>query len=81
MEEAEKCGAKLVLLGHELDNLTWERLYHENRNTVFRFLRNAYRLNRSYYTELFEHQAQLLNHGPLKYVESVCDQYQINWLV
>lgn len=79
MEEAESLGAKLVYLGHELDELTWQRLYHENRNTIGRFFKNTWRLNRSYYTELLEHNAQLRNHGPLRYVEGMCDQYQINW--
>jgi len=79
LEEGERLGSKIVLMGHELDNLTWNRLYHENRNTVFRWIRNLWRLNRTYYGELIEQNAQLRNHGPLKYVEGVCDEYQINW--
>jgi hypothetical protein len=30
-EEAEKSGAKLEFLGAELNQETWERLYHETR--------------------------------------------------
>lgn len=30
-EEAVKSGAKLEFLGPELDQVTWERLYHETR--------------------------------------------------
>lgn len=79
LEEAEDLGANLVLLGHELDSNTWERLYHENRNTFYRFFRNLTKLNSSYCEEFFEHTAQIKNHGYQKYVEGRCDQYQINW--
>jgi hypothetical protein len=79
LEEAEKQGSQVVLLGHELDQLTWDRLYHETRNTVFRWLRGLWRMNRPYYGELVEHNAKLRNYGPTKFVESTCDQYHINW--
>ena len=66
-------------MGHELDDLTWDRLYHENRNSILRTVFGLLKLNGTYLTELYEHNAQLRNHGPLKYVESMCDEYQINW--
>ena len=81
LEEAEKLGSRVVLMGNELDQLTWDRFYHETRNTVLTTLRSFWKLPQTYYIEIHEHNAQLRTHGPLKYVESVCDQIQMNWFV
>jgi hypothetical protein len=78
LEEAEKLNAKIVFLGHEMNEATWNRLYHENRNTLLRFLINAIKTNINYRLELTEFRNQIQN-GHVNYVESTCDEYQMNW--
>ena len=80
MEEAEKNKSKVVYLGHEFDNKTWQRLYHENRYTLFKFVKNRlFHLTAHYVYELMEFRTQLHTYGPKKFVESSGDQYTINW--
>jgi len=80
MEEAAKLNSKIVYLGHEFDNRTWQRLYHENRYNLYTFARNFLRsLSVNFHYEIYEFKAQLHKYGVNKSVESTFDQYTINW--
>jgi len=82
MEEAEKNKSKVVYLGHEFDNKTWQRLYHENRYTLYRFIKNSFlNLTANFLYEVYEFKAQLHKYGVKKFVESSFDQYSVNWYV
>lgn len=81
LEEAKKLDAKVVYLGHELDQRTWVRLHHENRYTLAKYLKNfIFQLPINYYYELYEFKSQL-HKGVNHFVESSCDQYLINWYI
>lgn len=81
MEEAKKAGSRIHYLGHEFDHRTWNRLFHENRYTLWRSFKNAFNLNHLYLYELVDFKSQLHKYGAKKFVESSCDQYTLNWMV
>jgi hypothetical protein len=41
-EEAKNVGAKLEFLGAEFNQVTWNRLYHETRATMFSYISRYY---------------------------------------
>jgi hypothetical protein len=80
MEEANKLNSKVVYLGHEFDNQTWQRLYHENRFTLYKFLKSHIKdLTSNFLYEIYEFKSQLHRYGVKKASESTFDQYTINW--
>jgi len=79
IEEANKLNANVEYLGYELDPLSINTFFHENRYGVIKTLINMLRIKSTYCRELLDYHTQIKNYGLKKFVESSCDQYFINW--
>lgn len=79
LEEANKNNSNIVFLDYELDRLTRNKIYHENRYSVLKGVMNMIRLKTTYLREYLDYYTQITNYGHKKFIESSCDQYFINW--
>lgn len=81
-EEAEKLGADLHFLGSELNNITWNRLYHETRfNLPAMMFRRWQQAGTRWTSEAKTNQRKMHLTTPSQFVETCCDEYLINWYI
>lgn len=73
-EEAEKLGAKIHFLGPEMDQLTWNRLYHETRFNVGHYLMKRYQYYLTPWIDELESNRQKVHQaGPKIFTEQCLD--------
>jgi len=81
-EEAEACGAKLEFLGNEMDQETYQRLLHETRFNVLRFLyKKAATFYSKWWFEARENKNKISFVGPRAFTEQCLDEYLMNWYI
>ena len=83
LEEAEKLGAKKYFLGPELDEDSWNRLYHEKRMNFTSYIVQRFRMqgNEFWGLERNEITSRLHNSEPSQFSEKCLDPYLINWYI
>lgn len=81
LEEAVKCNAKIVFLGHEFDENTIGLLHHEKRLTLFSYFSRLFSLPKAYKSELFEYNIITKNKGWNSFVESSFDVRTCSWFI
>lgn len=81
-EEAERMGSELHFLGPELNKITWNRLYHDTRFNVPETLVKGWNFTGTRWSiEHFQQHQKLQLTTPSQYVETCCDEYNINWYI
>ena len=81
-EEAEKVGADLQFLGPELNDVTWNRLYHETRLNFPQYLWNRWLYRDTQWTkEIYINRRKISLVGPAAFTEKCLDQYLMNWYI
>ena len=82
-EESAKQGAKTYFLGPEFDQITWERLLHETRTTVFSYIHKhmLYWGHHHWHSERKDFLNRLHNSEPSQFTEKCADPYLINWVI
>ena len=82
-EAAEKVGAQLHFLGHELNGITSDRLYHETRMNVPHYFWRRMQYTQSEYTnhELSTNRQKIAMAGAKTFTEKCLDQHLINWYI
>ena len=81
-EEAEKSGANLQFLGPELNEDTWNRLYHETRFNLPDYVFNRLQYyDTKWSKEIVANRAKISMVGPEAFTEKCLDNYQMNWYI
>jgi len=83
LEEAEKQEIRTYFLGPELNQRTWERLYHETRMNLPHYLYQRFvylQYNRWWY-EKKDQVAKIHQCEPSQYAEKVLDPRTLNWFI
>jgi pheromone shutdown protein TraB len=83
LEEAEKKGIETKFLGAELCQVTWQRLVHETRMNLPRYIfkRLEYTRLQFWGTEREAAVSRLHNSEPAQFSEKCLDPYLVNWFI
>ena len=80
LEEGEKAGAQLQFLGPELNEISWNNLYHETRYnplyTLINYLRDIFS---PYYFERTDHIQKFHKLGASTFAETCLEPELVNW--
>ena len=81
IEEASKLNSKLVFMGPELSEETANKIKHDKRFTLIKFLYRYFSMSNDYKFELFSNKTIMLNKGIRQFSESMMDIKSINWFI
>lgn len=82
VEAAEQVGANVEFLGSEMNQVTWQRLYHETRLNGPHYLAQRYNyMNTAWDEELFSNRHKMGLVGPSAFSEKCLDANQMNWFI
>lgn len=81
LEEASKLNSKLVFMGSEFSEETGNKILHDNRFTLFKYLYRYLSMNNDYKHEIFSNSMILKNKGLRQFSESMMDIKTVNWFI
>lgn len=81
-ESAEKVGAKLGFLGAELDQSTWQRMFHEKRMNVLDYMVRRFERKFTFWmNERLAFSQKLACSTPASFSEKCLDAHAVNWVI